>query len=95
MRISFEIADFIKSQVGALLPDADVYLFGSRTDDNAKGGDVDIMVLGKRKLMFEELAAIEWKFISQFGDQKLDILSYTHDEREAFKAVAMQTAQRL
>jgi predicted nucleotidyltransferase len=50
MRIPKEQLDFLKQQIKQHAPEAKVYLFGSRLDDQKRGGDIDIMVLTKEKL---------------------------------------------
>lgn len=51
MRISTEQAESIKKIVAeALGDDAKVWLFGSRADDNARGGDVDLLVLSTEEI---------------------------------------------
>ena len=59
MRISEAQADFFKDAVQMTLPGADVYLFGSRARVNQKGGDIDILVLGDRKLTHREIRSIK------------------------------------
>lgn len=44
---SDEQIDFLKKDVIALFPDAVVYLFGSRVDDEKKGGGIDILLVPK------------------------------------------------
>ena len=56
-------------------PDAAIYLFGSRVDDSAKGGDIDLLVLsGKINLMakLDILAQLH----QQLGEQKIDLAIY-------------------
>ena len=53
-----------------------IFLFGSRVDDNKKGGDIDLFI----KNNDEELLTLETKiqFLvelkSQIGDQKIDVV---------------------
>ena len=65
MRLLPSYADFFRSEVVALRADASVYLFGSRTDDARKGGDVDILVLSTPKLTWEETARRTAAFFRQ------------------------------
>jgi len=44
VRITTEQQVVIKSIIGQYDPLADVFLFGSRTDDSGKGGDIDILI---------------------------------------------------
>lgn len=45
MRLTDRQIKDIKEEVARILgPDAEVWLFGSRVDDNARGGDVDLMI---------------------------------------------------
>ena len=45
MRLSPQIYSSIKSHIQESIPNADVFLFGSRADDSAKGGDIDLLLL--------------------------------------------------
>ena len=95
MRLPVSYVDFFKAEVAALRPDAAVYLFGSRTDDARRGGDVDILVLSNPALTWDETARIRRRFWEQFGFQKLDLVSLRLDDRSAFKELAMLDAIRL
>lgn len=95
MRISSEQIDFLKREILALVPDAVVYLFGSRVDDGKKGGDIDIMVLSDKKISWKEKAKIKWQYFEKFGEQKLDIVSSTFNKRNPFKELVLHEGIRL
>ncbi len=47
MRLAYEEQLAISDAIRQADADAMIYLFGSRTDDTAKGGDIDLLVLSK------------------------------------------------
>ena len=63
--------------------EAQVFLFGSRVDDDKKGGDIDLFIKNKK----EELLTLELKiqFLSELkikiGDQKIDVVFDTEITR--------------
>ena len=67
MRLKKEISEFIKANVNARLPNAEVYLFGSRVHDDQKGGDIDILILGQRTLTSQEKRDIKIAIKKKFG----------------------------
>jgi len=95
MRLSEEKAAFIVKEIKALRQDSKVYLFGSRVDDRAKGGDIDILILSKKRLHFLERGALESGFWSKFGQQKIDLVSFTYKDNSPFKTIALQNALAL
>ncbi len=95
MRLKQETVAHIRCAITSVLPDADVYLFGSRVDDTERGGDIDFMVLGTRELTWQEKADIKRTIESLIGEQRIDIISYTHDASDPFKAVALTEAVKL
>lgn len=95
MRLPPDYADFLKAQVGAVRPAAGVYLFGSRTDDHRRGGDVDILVLCDPRLTWEEMSGIRRRFWDRFGFQKLDLVCFHPQDHSAFKELVLLDAVRL
>jgi predicted nucleotidyltransferase len=69
MRIKKEISGFIKTYVNENFAGASVYLFGSRTDENKKGGDIDILLLTNERLNFSDLSRMRTSFYKVFGEQ--------------------------
>jgi predicted nucleotidyltransferase len=55
-----------------------VYLFGSRVDDNQKGGDIDLYVVPENKLSSSQLLEKKIDFLVQLknriGEQKIDVV---------------------
>ena len=77
MRLSDEEISAIKMAVQENFgPEAKVYLFGSRTDDRARGGDIDLYV--ESELEGEELVKAKLRAMSQIqlriGERKIDVV---------------------
>ena len=90
MRISPAEIDNLLGSIMKIDKNASVYLFGSRTDDQKKGGDIDIAILSKLVNLKEKLE-IKYNFYQVFGEQKLDLLIVS-DENMAFWQVVRNEA---
>ena len=95
MRISQEEANFLKKEISVVLPDALIYLFGSSVDDGKKGGDIDIMILSGRRLNWKEKSQLRWSYFGKYGEQKMDIVSFSFLEENPFKLLIMEKGIQL
>ena len=95
MRITDHEKNVIIEAVQSADPAARVWLFGSRTDDNKKGGDIDIAVLSE-KINTDVMQKIQVRrFIcNQIGEQKIDIVT-SSDGKEAFFRLAVAEGMEL
>ncbi len=73
MRLSEKEISAIKNNILNFDQDAKIYLFGSRTNDNAKGGDIDVLVISE-KIGFNEQLKIRTGIFSEIEEQKLDVI---------------------
>ena len=73
MRITTSEISNLLSSIKCFDEDADVYLFGSRVDDDKRGGDIDIAILSN-KIDLKKKIDIKFNFFNDFGEQKLDIV---------------------
>jgi len=72
----------------------EVYLFGSRIDDNKRGGDIDLLIrnFGSRKSILERIRMVaRLKLI--LGDRKIDVIGDYEDN--AVSREALLTGIRL
>jgi predicted nucleotidyltransferase len=73
-----EIAAIKEVTRGVFGDNATISLFGSRTDDNKKGGDIDLFIQCNLRISREEQYPLKIKFLVQLkrfiGDQKIDVL---------------------
>jgi len=95
MRVKDEKLKFLKESIRKYLPDAAIYLIGSRVNDNLKGGDIDILVIGPRELTGQEKRNIKLLFYKELGEQKLDIVSFADNDCSTFKELAVMDGQRI
>ena len=95
MRLSSEQISFLKQHIQARLPSADVRLFGSRVDDAKHGGDIDILVIGDRRLSVLDRVQVKADFHRAFGMRKIDIASFSRAEPSAFRDAVLQDAVSL
>ena len=76
MRLSKYEQKTIKQTAGQIFGDeAKVYLFGSRVDDNLKGGDIDIYieVNGSIENLLEKRIRFLVELDKELGEQKIDV----------------------
>ena len=79
MRLNNNEINEIKSVTHSVFGDnALVTLFGSRTDDSKRGGDIDLFIKCNKTIPGNELYPLKIKFLVQLkkriGDQKIDVL---------------------
>lgn len=83
MRLKKNIIDKLKQSVYDSFGDVNIYLFGSRTDDTKKGGDIDIAI--DSNLSRLEFRKKKIKFISNLiknnFELKIDVVNYNTTDK--------------
>lgn len=72
MRLSAKEIIRLKTTLFELSPEATIYLFGSRTNDDLQGGDIDLLVVSDC-LTRKDMSRLRIDFFKHFGEQKIDI----------------------
>ncbi len=75
-------------------PHARIVLFGSRTDDTKKGGDIDLIVISNR-LSFKDKLHIKNRIFDQMEEQKIDIIISPPGDKDPFVNLAMEKGVEL
>ena len=95
MRLSPTEIELIKNAVDLITPGAKVFLFGSRTDDTKRGGDIDLLVLGEIEDQFHAKGAIWTELQNRLGEQKIDVVVAKPNTDDLFVKSIMSQAQEL
>ena len=84
MRISAKDSEIIKDLTRDIFGStASVYLFGSRTDDTKKGGDIDLFIEADEVIeSVKKKITLMSKLQLKLGDRKIDIVTADRNDRE-------------
>jgi predicted nucleotidyltransferase len=93
MRLAAKEQSAIREAIREADSEASIYLFGSRADDVAKGGDIDLLVLSKKITLMVKLGILA-QLHQKLGERKIDIAVYQDDSRP-FPRMVMQKGVRL
>ena len=92
MRLSHNEIEIIKTNILKYIQDAKIILFGSRTDDHKKGGDIDICIETMQYVSLKEqikiLADIELSGVMRKVDLILKMPN--SKEQQIFKTIASE-----
>jgi len=95
MRLNPEIAGYLKQLILEKIPGSTIYLFGSRVDDNALGGDIDLMILTNEPADKRIFRKIRIEFIKKFGWRKVDLVNFTYSNESSFRKLIDLSSIRL
>lgn len=93
MRLNAAEQQIIRQAIASTDPEAVIYLFGSRVDDNAKGGDIDLLILSKKINLMSKLGILA-QLHQALGEQKIDLAVYS-DPSRPFARMAIESGVRL
>ena len=99
MRLSPEQQHIIRETAAEVFgPEAVVKVFGSRVDDTARGGDLDLLIQAEDPIQERERKALQLiaKLQIRLGDQPIDVLVLDpHTDRKPIHDEAMRRGIRL
>ncbi len=73
--LEYKHIEFIKQLIGSILPNAEIFIYGSRVQELAyKYSDVDIAINNFSEIPFEDLLKIKAKFRESTFPYKVDIV---------------------
>lgn len=90
MRLTTEEQTLIVHAIRSVDSNVEIFLYGSRVDDNERGGDIDILCFSTR-IDRPMIRAIKRRIIDQLGEQKIDLL-VEKDLEKPFTRLIMQHA---
>jgi len=93
MRLSPRQVRDIRKPILEYDPQASILLFGSRTDDAAKGGDIDVLCLSK-KIDRHKRRRIRREISDRMDGQRVDLI-VAADTSKPFVRLAMREAMPL
>lgn len=95
MRLAPDTIEAIRAAVRAADPAAEVYLHGSRLDDAACGGDIDLLVVSD-VLNLREVLRLRRALLDRIGWQQLDLTVRRRDQLdEPFAADCLRHGLKL
>ncbi len=99
MRLSSKEIAVIKALVAQVYGgEATVFLFGSRTDDALRGGDIDLLIQSeaRERLNLENKIQFLAELKQRIGDQKIDVVydnQRTRQQHSFYKSLKQQSIQ--
>ena len=95
MRLTADQVNAICQEVRQSDPAAEIYLHGSRADDAAKGGDIDLLVVSDL-LGFQDALDLRIRILDRIGWQQLDLVTRCRNQLDdAIATLAKETGQKL
>lgn len=89
VRLSTEYIRGIKELALRFFNSHDVKIFGSRTDINKKGGDIDIFIkTNLEQNILETKISFLREFDKRFGEQKVDLIIQCGDKKSKISRIA-------
>lgn len=93
MRLTHTEQTAIVQAVQSVDTNAQIYLYGSRADDAALGGDIDVLLLSSNITLMGKLDILV-SLRHSLGERKIDLAVYS-DASKPFAQLALQTGVRL
>ena len=91
MRLDKNDTNIILSTVESIFGNVKVYLFGSRLDEQKKGGDIDLFIVSEEKSnLFEKKIKVISK-LERTLHKPIDIVLHKNFEREIEKEILKKT----
>ena len=96
MRLKKNEIEAIKKVAGLIFKKPEIYLFGSRINDNLKGGDIDLYI----KLSYKPNLTDDIKFLAKLkriiGERKIDlVIDYPQRQKELIDEIVKKEGIRL
>jgi predicted nucleotidyltransferase len=85
----------LKQLIQEKIPGSTIYLFGSRVDDSALGGDIDLMILTNEPADKRIFRKIRIEFIKKYGWRKVDLVNFTYSNESSFRKLIDLSSIRL
>ena len=95
MRLNDLEQNSIKKAFKDVFKNGEIYLFGSRVDDNKRGGDIDLYIIPQIKENLREKKSLFLsKLYEYIGEQKIDII-IAKDKNRLIEQEAIKNGVRL
>ncbi len=98
MRLTNFEQNSIKETFTETFKSGKIYLFGSRTDDTQRGGDIDLYIVldyqESPEILFDKKIEFLGKLQNKIGEQKIDVI-ISKDKNRAIEKEAFSTGIEL
>jgi uncharacterized protein len=95
MRLNPDIADYLKQAIQGEIPGSAVYLFGSRVDEKAHGGDIDLLILSDEPADKRIFRKIRMEFYKKYGWRKVDMVNLSYTDNSSFRKLIEKDCMKL